>query len=472
MKGTSAELQEISLVTFINDPYMFSKCKNEMNESFYETLSYKLIFKSLCIYYDKYLIIPNSSDIKIIIKENYTEDYGEVDDILMTVDKLYSQKVTSVEFSESMTIEFIRRCLTERTLGDVVRSLKGTGEISLQDALDKFREVSSLTISRNDGFNLGDVDKIPEIRKRALGDAEHPLVVKFFIDYVNKSFQYGGITAGTLNMIVAPPGRGKTTLLINQGVYSALQGLKVCHIFLGDMKAFDGMLRYVSCYTQRYDESNQRWVGLTSKDLAGLSSEELKKVVQKYNMTGIFSNVDIYEYAADELSANQLIEEIKSHQNRRKVHYDLIIIDYDENLKEEEESMYKSGGQIYNKIAFFASQNNSVVFIASQPRKEFWEKDIIPMEAASESSKKQKIIDLMLTIGRPKGSKAGTLFIAKNRRGTDGGWCRLLLDGDSGKIISITEADYNMIKQSERTANANGGNQSQQGSQLDPNMFK
>lgn len=467
MKGSSSELQEISLVTFINNAYLFSKCKNEISESFYESIAYKLIFRALCTYYDKYLAIPNSSDIKIVIRELYTEEYGDIEDIFMTIDKLYSQKITSEEFSENETLEFIRRGKSERAIGNVIKAMKGTGQIKLEDAVREFSDIDTVSVARKEPFNLADVNRIPEIRRDALGDSEHPLIVKFFIDKVNSSFQYGGITAGTLNMIVAPPGRGKTTLLINQGICSAMQGLKVCHMFLGDMKQYDGTLRYLSCYTQRYNPDSNSWVGLSSKDLSQLSNEELMNVVRKYSLAGWFSNVDIYEYGADELSVNQMIEEIRIHQKMKNVHYDLIIIDYDENLREEEDSMYKSGGQIYNKIAYFASANKSVIFIAAQPRKEFWEKDIIPMEAASESSKKQKIIDLMITIGRPKGSNVGTLFIAKNRRGTDGGIYRIRMDGASGKISHITEQEYNAEKQRER----NGSHDVQPGG-IDVNAFK
>ena len=466
IKGSSSELQNVSLVTFINDPYMFAKCKDHMNESFYDNINCKLIYRALCNFYDKYLVLPNREDIKIVIEEIYTEEYGDKDDIFLTVDKLYDQKISSEEFANSRTVEFIRRCKVEKSLKKIIGSMQ-EGSVNLESALESLQEVSLMNIARKESYNLGDIEKIPEIRREALGDSAHPLIVKFFIDKVNYSFQYGGMPAGTLNMVVAPPGRGKTTLLINQGLSSAIAGHKVLHVFLGDMKKWDGQLRYLSIYTQRYNKEEGQWIGLTSKDIANLSDEEIINLMKKYNMSGIFNNLDIMEYAADELSANQLIEEILISQKTNKVHYDLIIIDYDENLKEEEDSMYKSGGQIYNKIAYFASTNKSVVFIASQPRKEYWDKDIIPLEAASESSKKQKIIDLMITIGRPKNSSVGTLFIAKNRRGTDGGIFRIKMDGASGKIIHITEEEYNREKQMDKMSNDPNSN-----NKLDVNMFK
>ena len=105
--------------------------------------------------------------------------------------------------------------------------------------------------------------------------------------------------------------------------------------------------------------------------------------------------------------------------------------------------MYKSGGQIYNKLALFAVTNKTVVFILAQPRKEFWDREIIPLEAASESSKKQKIIDFMITLGKPtKNATVGTLFIAKNRRGEDSKEFRISIDGATARMTHIYEEEY------------------------------
>jgi len=136
----------------------------------------------------------------------------------------------------------------------------------------------------------------------------------------------------------------------------------------------------------------------------------------------------------------------------------MIIIDYDENIsKDDEDNIYESGGLIYNKMGMFAVENHSVVFIVSQPKPGYWNQEIIPLEAAAESSKKQKIIDTMITMGKPfRSSSVGSLFIAKNRRGEVGSIIRIKMNGANTRIEAITQREYDEIKSREEAEQNNG----------------
>lgn len=232
-----------------------------------------------------------------------------------------------------------------------------------------------------------------------------------------------------------------TTLLINQGLYTAQQGFKVLHVFLGDMNKMDGWYRYASILSE-----------ISTQKISKLSDEKFTEFIQKFNTAGYLGNIEIITIPAKRFTASQLVEEIVSIQERGNIHYDCIIIDYDKNLADGgEDSMYKLGGQVYDTFASFAVDNLSVIMIASQPKIGFWDKEILPLEALSESSKKQEIVDFLLTLGKPvKNSSIGTLYIAKNRRGKDCKTCRIGIDGDTGRMRFITEEEFTNIKMSER----------------------
>ena len=442
MKGSSAELQKLSLVAFVNDVYLFSKCVDSMNESYYENKSFKLIFKALKEFYVKYTKIPNQLELKIKASELYLDIYGDKDNIALEIDSIYSTERSSEDFYTETVIEFIRRHNLEDAVGEVVKSLDG-GSIDLDATAVRFSKALDINVRRNRILTLSDTSKLREARQEVLGSQDSPMMVKFFIDSVNKCMQYKAIPPCTLNMVVAPPGRGKTTLLINQGLYAAQQGFKTLHIFLGDMSRYDGIIRYTACLS-----------GTPSNNLVDLTEEELESFMRKWNMSGIMNNIDIASYAADEVSALQLIEEIKNAQRENKCHYNQIIIDYDENLRyDDTENIYMSGGSVYNSIALFATLNRSVIFIAAQPKPQFWDREVIPLEGASESSKKQKIIDLMITMGKPgKSSSIATMYLAKNRRGQDSKIMRLKISGDTARISQITDDEYNMIKNREKNS--------------------
>lgn len=431
MKGASSELQEISLIGLMNDPYLLAKCIPEITEKFFSNTIYKLIYKSLKKYYNKYLTVPTEKELSVMISDLHKEDYGKLDDILSSLNKLYSTKISSEDYVYDQITEFIKRNKIETSLNKVVDYING-GSIDLDTVATEFRDSLSVTFNRAPLLNLSDISKVSEVREEALGPSENPVMIKFFLDPVNWCMQYKALPPGTLNMIVAPPGRGKTTTMINQGVFTAEQGFNVLHVFLGDMSRYDGLLRYLSCYT-----------GVQTSKLVDLSDNDLKKFIQKYNMSGILSHIYIASYAADELTPNQLVEEITSMQKDNKVHFHVIIVDYDENFANSSTSMYESQGSNYNRLALFAVINKSVLFIASQPKPEYWSKEVLPLECAAESSKKQKIIDLMLTIGKPKkDSKVGTLNIAKNRRGDDCKYVRVKFNGANARVKAITEEEY------------------------------
>lgn len=442
--GTSKELQEISLVALIKDTFLLAKCCDIINESFYENPSYKLIFKGLKTYYKKYMVVPSEDEFIVYLKDIYTEDYGDIDEIVEVTKKLYSTKVSSEDFVTEKVINFIRRNNAEKVLNKTIKYMEN-GEIDLDSISSDLKDALFLNFSKSKPYNLSDINSIKEVKEDALGSSDNPIIVKFFIEKVNQIMQYKGLTPGTLNMVTAPPGRGKTTMLINQGVYSAKQNFNVLHVFLGDMSNYDGLVRYASCIT-----------GTPTSNLVDLAPEELGEFIKKWNMTGIFSYLDVISYAADELTANQLIEEITTFQRSYRKHYDVIIVDYDENISKADDNIYESGGQIYNRLALFAVINKSVVFVASQPKTEFWKQEIIPLEAASESSKKQKIIDLMITLGKPsKSSSVGTVHIAKNRRGEDGKVYRIKINGSNARMEHISEDEYLRVKSSENYNNSN-----------------
>lgn len=391
------------------------------------------------------MTIPTDNEIKILIKENFKKDYGDLEDIIKTVDTLYSKKVSNEDFVYDKVSEFIKRNNVEEVLGEAVDYMQSTGEIDLDSVASKLSSGMNLNFSKSSVYKLSDINKVSEVKEEALGASDNPIAVKFCIDPVNWCMQYKAMTPGTLNMVVAPPGRGKTTLLINQGVHTAKQDFNVLHVFLGDMTRYDGLLRYLSCLS-----------GVDTSRLVDLDDEQLKQFIKKWNMSGVLSHIFIASYAAEEVNTTQLIEEITSIQKENKVHFHVIIIDYDENLAKDVDSIYESGGNVYNKIALFSVINKSVVFIAAQPKPEYWNKEIIPLEAAAESSKKQKIIDLMLTVGSDnKQSSTATLNIAKNRRGEDGKLIRLRKMGSNARFSAISEDEYERLKQQDKNAKNN-----------------
>lgn len=440
IKGSSDELQSLVLSSMIKFPDTCGRYHKYITEQSFADSSYKVVFRAIKTYYGKYMTSPSENELSVLIDNIRTEQDADIEIIKSCISELYQQRISSEDFCEDTIRDFITRNNFEATFRAAYDYMESYGEINTDIIRSRLISDVSLDLIKSPAMNLADLSTIKPAMEEALGSDDNPVKVKLFIDGINKCMQYGALTPGTLNLVTAPPGRGKTTFLINQGVCAAQNELKTLHIFLGDMSKHDARLRYLSCLT-----------GVDTRVLVGLTDVELGKFTQKWNTSGYLSNIYIAAYPAEYLTVQQLIEEIVGMQKTNNVHFHQIIIDYDENIAPSNpDNMYESGGDTYNYIYKFAGTNKSVIFIASQPKPLYWGNEIIPMEAASESSKKQKIIDMMITLGAPsKQSTIGTLYIAKNRRGETDRVFRVKKTGSNARIEHISEDEYQQIKSEE-----------------------
>ena len=224
--------------------------------------------------------------------------------------------------------------------------------------------------------------------------------VKSRFDFINQNLTYNGYKKGDLAVVVAAPKSGKTTFCALEGAHVLTQGKKVAHIALGDMSDFDISCKYIS---------------------ALLGDVRINDVVQgweQYHTETIrnqFSNLRARAYPPMEFDIQQLMS--KCEGLYEEFPYDLLIIDYDSNIKETLDNMYKEGGVTYAKMKTHA-KGRCAVLVASQPKQQYWQDEVLPLESASESSKKQHAVDIMITLGRnQKCPKIGSLHLPAVRRG-------------------------------------------------------
>lgn len=228
---------------------------------------------------------------------------------------------------------------------------------------------------------------------------------------------------------------GKSFSLVNEGVYAVTQGFQVFHAFIGDMSLYDGWIRYVSNIT-----------GIYQDQLVKMTPEDQIKVIKDCNTLGYFDKVCIVSYPAESITVNQLIRDIGKYQSKLHTKFDMIIVDYPDNLVAESDMMYLSGGTIYNKLSGLAQRNRSVVLVASQPKISYYDAEIIPLEGAAESSKKQQNLDLMVTLGKPyRDFECLTGFIAKNRRGSTGDIFRVKTEFENARMNEISSLEYQKL---------------------------
>lgn len=233
---------------------------------------------------------------------------------------------------------------------------------------------------------------------------------------------------------------GKSMYLINEGVCAAKQGFEVLHIFIGDMVEYDGFIRYLS-----------RVSGTPQNSLVMMPSEKQMSIVKVCNQQydNILDRITMISYPSLSITVDTLTEDISKFEKQLEKDFDVIIVDYPDNLILEGRSLYEDGGTLYSSLEKLARLSKSVVLVASQPQKSYWGHQIIPLEAAAESSKKQQAVDIMLTMNtESRGANFGTMLLAKARKGEVGKIFRFRTDYAKCLIEEVDEGTFQALKSS------------------------
>ena len=231
---------------------------------------------------------------------------------------------------------------------------------------------------------------------------------------------------------------GKSMFLVNEGSHAAREGFEVLHIFIGDMVEYDGFIRYLSCISST--PQNQ---------LVMFPIDRQQNTMMSADPAGkIFSKISLVSYPSLSVNVNTLTDDINKFEHTLNKDFDMIIIDYPDNMIQEGRSLYEDGGTLYSSLEKLARMTHAVVLVASQPQKCYWDHSIIPLEAAAESSKKQQCVDTMITFNTEfRGANFGSLLMAKARKGTVGKIFRVMTDYSKCHMEEISESQFQAMKE-------------------------
>lgn len=433
------DAQEVIVGALIKDSYLYSICKEEMSDGYFSDPSCKVIYKALSTYYRKYGTSPSLNELLITIDDAYYPAVGvnlsEVKDVCC---RLFEMPEPEELFIKDKITDFIRKVRSSVELKKFIDQMKVNPNLESDTIVSDLARALEVQLSSTKVFMMNNMDHVREARQSAVGSADQSRIIKSFIDSLNRCLMFGGWQPSTVNMVVAPPGTGKSMYLINEGKSAALQGFDVLHIFIGDMVEYDGFIRYLSCIS-----------GTPQNSLVMMPVEKQQEVLkicnQQYN--NIFDRIFILAYPSLSLSVDTLMEDVAKFEKQLGKDFGMIVVDYPDNLVQEGRSLYEDGGTLYSSLERMARLTKSVVLVASQPQKSYWNHEIIPLEAASESSKKQMAVDVMLTMNTSsRGAPFGSMLLAKARKGEVGKVFRFKTDYAKCGLSEVDEATYNAMK--------------------------
>ncbi len=282
-----------------------------------------------------------------------------------------------------------------------------------------------------------------------------------FFAPLNEVLGYGGYLTGQLVTVAGAPARGKTTFLFNEAVNFALSGKRVLYFALADQDKADIVLKFLSIFygyrfLKRIEEEKGKeallefientYNGLVFPDayadvggyhnpLFDLSPSRIharnpKMFLEDREVEKVRHRIDIVV----ETEVRPHIQDIQATVMSRSNEPDVIIIDYDRSIKAKTaEGLYQEGEEIYDGLAALTKPKGGkkkLVIVASQINRGYWPLPDPPLQSLAESSRKQAISDIVITIGKnleKTGVHEGFISIVKNRRGPTGKFGYFLL---------------------------------------------
>jgi hypothetical protein len=207
------------------------------------------------------------------------------------------------------------------------------------------------------------------------------------------------IKCGTDNSGVIVHNCGKSLFVQNEVVNFINQGRRVHYLTLGDLNELD-MATRLTCMMARKPKR------VIESDIITYYDMYKNKFQDLLGLTVVPSGtVTTREYV------DWMLDNIED--------YDILVIDYDSNFKKDASlSMYDMYGDMYDMMTEL-TRHQKLVFVCTQPKIGYFRDEEIPLEALGESSRKQHIIDMAITIGKRFESKMrmGKMQIVKSRRG-------------------------------------------------------
>jgi hypothetical protein len=193
---------------------------------------------------------------------------------------------------------------------------------------------------------------------------------------------------GTINIISAPPGEGKSLFMLSESIYQALKNNhKVLVVIVGDMDEYAVIKRIRTILRNGFKNLQDKLFNL----------DNIKMIIEPYG------KITVHDIA----------------RRLSKEHFDFVFIDYDDNLINLEENLYVEAAQPY--LVMDKVKHGKVIVFAAQGKPSSWkENNTLSVGFLATSSKKEHIADSIYIIKRNKGKDFSMLYVLKDRHGING----------------------------------------------------
>jgi len=420
-RGTYAEnygeeFQLHLLAVAARHPGFIVRFRTALNHQFFSNSVHRAVAKTLLAHVDEHSALPTAVTLFEEVKVGL--DDTQVDATKKVIRRIYKRDIKDAEAVSLKAADFgqtqalanaVMECVDFINDGETDKILERVQQALLvgQDILDV--GIHFNTVNRAEVYSDDDVETMPT-------GIQH-------VDHVMR----GGLGRGELGVILAPPGRGKTTFLINLGYGAALAGRNVVHYSL-EMRKKKIAIRY-----------DDRLSGSALK-YKHTDPEKYQRLLDKRAEKLLRGHLYIQSYPTRSMG----VSTIRSHLSilaSQGFLPDVMLVDYGDIMKPERrkgEMRHEQAG-IYEDLRTLAGEFNIAVWTASQTSRSSLSKEVITIEDFAESFEKAAIADAAIGFCQTDSEvmeRRMRLFLAKLRGVEDGGMIDCTIDRAHAEIKS------------------------------------
>lgn len=401
---------------------------------YFENEKISTIFKIVKQFVNTYDQIPSSENVKQVAKLKGF-DISDAD-----VDLIYGVNLDDYEptWLEEQTEAFILYKNLNISVIDILTYLKTTsiGSNNIHSVIDHVRNFISKKINNNivvgkdDGLDFNKIEDHYQLTKTN----------KFKTGYTffDKCLG-GGFEKKTLLVLQGRAKLGKSAILANLASNAVRCGnnVAICTLELSDRK----YMRRIGANLLNITTDEYKYFDDTRKDL-------IKHKLDNFNGTlgHPAGNLWIKEFPTGTASYIDIENSLLRRQDKTGIKYDLILVDYLNLMKNDGNSnmnMYERIKRIAEGLRAIAQRNEWCVFSATQVRREYFDKEVLGMDAAAESSGLIATVDGLFSGTRDPLSDIMRVELTANRDdGFTGSSCNFKMDYKHGKMIETNEFQY------------------------------
>ena len=416
-------LEKLVVAAFLREEAFYAQYSAIIDDTMFATSNCKICINVYIDYIKQYNKLPAQEEMYSDLGR-YCQKYG-IDEAMKqraieTLQECYKINY-NIDYVRDHFVKFATTNKLTDAIIDAAKVIKEKGDYLTERDYEQIHEniEKAITIKARDteGVLFSEVADNPLAFMQNQNRYDATSIVKTGISTFDNAHMAGGPLPGEMYVVSAPPGRGKSTLLVNIGASALLQGKDVVHIFVGDNTEADGVLRY-----------SARLTGVPLSQIMLNSSKYLESWnYLKSNFQ--LGNLIIGAYPIDGPSIADIRSFITKNIIRRGVQPAIFIIDYIDNCRRNDMmNSYEALGELYKKMKNICEELKLIGWTASQPKIDYWDNDgVAGLSSLAESSMKQHIIDGMITMTK-KNETSYQMYVPKLRRGRSDFAVDLMID--------------------------------------------